>query len=74
MEKVSPEISREEKLSDTVRSFPVFLNKSHKEKDAVKNARDGVITVLEFIPTGNYFILTLLFHVLKLSYLFGLTY
>ena len=74
MEKVSPEISREEKLSDTVRSFSVFLNKSHKEKDAVKNAWDGVITVLEFIPTGNYFILTLLFHVLKLSYLFGLTH
>ena len=74
MEKVSPEISREEKLSDTVRSFPVFLNKSHKEKDAVKNAWGGVITVLEFIPTGNYFILTLLFHVLKLSYLFGLTH
>ena len=41
MEKVSPEISREKKLSETVRGFPVLYDKSHKgfkEKDAVKNA------------------------------------
>ena len=48
MEKVSLDISREEELSETVRSFPVLYDKSHKgfkEKDAVKNAwirRNGV--------------------------------
>ena len=53
MEKVSPEISREEQLSETA-----LYDKSHKgfkEKDAVKYAWDGVVTALEFIPTGNYF-------------------
>ena len=58
MEEVSPEISREEELSETVRSFPVLYDKFHKgfkEKDAVKNAWDGVVTALEFIPTGNCF-------------------
>ena len=58
MEKVSPEISREEELSETVRSFPVLYDKSHKgfkEKDAVKNAWDGVVTALKFIPSCNYF-------------------
>ena len=41
MEKVSPEISREEELSETVRGFLVSYDKSHKGfkgKDAVKNA------------------------------------
>ena len=58
MEKFSLEISREEELSETVRSFPVLNHKSHKgfkQKDASKNAWDGVATVLEFIQTGNYF-------------------
>ena len=58
MEKVSPEISREEELSETVRSFPVLYEKSYKgnkEKDAMKNAWDAVATALEFIPTSNYF-------------------
>ena len=58
MEKVSPEISREEELSETVRSFPVLYEKSYKgnkEKDAMKNAWDAVATALEFIPNGNYF-------------------
>ena len=58
MEKVSLEISREEELPETVRSFPVLYDKCHegfKEKDAMKNAWDAVVTALEFIPTGNYF-------------------
>ena len=66
MEKVSLGISREEELSETVRSFLVLYDKSYKgfkEKDAVKNSWDGVVTVL-----------TLLFRFLKLSYLFGLTH
>ena len=39
MEKVSPEISREEESLETVRSFPVFYksHKGFKENDAVKN-------------------------------------
>ena len=56
MEKVAPEISGEEELSETVRGFPVLYDKGFKEKDAVKNAR----------------VLTFLFHFLKLSYSFGL--
>ena len=58
MEKVSPEISTEEELSETVRSFPVLYDKSYKgnkEKDVMKNAWDAVAAALEFIPTGNYF-------------------
>ena len=58
MEMISPKISKEEELSETLRSFPVFYDKSHngfKVKDAVKNAWDGVVTALEFMPTGNYF-------------------
>ena len=42
--------------------------KGFKEKDAVQNAWDGVVKVITFI-----FILTLLFHFLKLTYLFGIT-
>ena len=58
MEKVSLDISRKEELSETVRSFPVFYDKSHKgfkEKNAIKNACDGVATAFEFIKTPNYF-------------------
>ena len=57
MEKVSPEIFRKEQLLETVRSFPVLYDKSHKEfkEKEAKNAWDGVVTALEFIPTGNYF-------------------
>ena len=58
MEKVSPEISRDKELSETVRCFPVLYGKSHKgfkEKDAMENAWDAVVTALEFIPAGNYF-------------------
>ena len=58
MEKFSLDISRQEELSETVRSFPVLYDKSHKrfkEKDAMKNACDGVATALEFIKTRNYF-------------------
>ena len=58
IEKVSLQISREDELLETVRSFPVLYDKSHegfKEKDAVKNAWDGVAEALEFIQTGNYF-------------------
>ena len=47
MEKVAPEISREEELSETARGLPVLYGKSHKgfkEKDAVKNAL--VLTLL----------------------------
>ena len=61
MEKVSLAISREEKLSKTVRSFLVLYDKSHKgfkEKYTMKNAQDGVPTALEFL-------LTLLFHFLR---------
>ena len=60
MEKVSLDISREEELSETVRTFPV-LYKSHKgfkEKDAAKNAWAGVKTAFEFIQPSNYFYLT----------------
>ena len=74
MEKVSPEISWEEELSGTPRSFPILYDKSHKrfkEKDAVKNAWDGVATELEVILTVIAFIL---FQFLKLSYSFGLTH
>ena len=58
MENVSPEIFRKEELSVTVIVFPLLYDKSRKrfkEKDAVKNAWDGVVTALEFILTGNYF-------------------
>ena len=58
MENVSPEILRKEELSVTVIVFPLLCDKSRKrfkEKDAVKNAWDGVVTALEFILTGNYF-------------------
>ena len=47
MEKVSLDISREEDLSEIVRSFPVLYGKSHKgfiEKDTVKNVWNGVTT------------------------------
>ena len=62
MEKISLDISREEELSETVRSLS-GLYKSHegfKEKDAMKNAWDGVATALEFI--------------LKLFHFFSLTH
>ena len=39
-----------------IRSFPVLYGKSHKgfkEKDAMKNACDGVTAALEFIKTRN---------------------
>ena len=45
MESVSLDISREDELSETVRSFPALYDKSHKrfkEKDAAKNTWDGV--------------------------------
>ena len=60
MEKVSLDISREEKVSETVRSFSVLYEsqKEFKENDAMKNAWDGVAAALEFI--------------LKLSHSFGL--
>ena len=60
MEKVSLDISREEKLSGTVRSFLVLCepHKWFKEKDAMKNAWVGIAKALEFI--------------LKLSHSFGL--
>ena len=57
MEKASLDISRKEELVKTVRSFPVCtkFHKRFREKDAVKNACNGVATALEFIKTGNYF-------------------
>ena len=58
IEKISLQISREDELWETVRSFPVLYNRSlegFKEKDAVKNAWDVVAEALEFIPTGDYF-------------------
>ena len=60
MEKVFLDISRKEELSETVRRFSVLYesHKGFKEKDAMKNAWDGVATALEFI--------------LKLSHSFGL--
>ena len=60
MEKISPEIFREQEMPETVRGFPVLCDKSRKgfkEKDAMKNAWDGVVRALEFIQTGNYFYL-----------------
>ena len=58
IEKISLQISREDELWETVRSFPVLYNRSlegFKEKDAVKNAWDVVAEALEFIQTGDYF-------------------
>ena len=58
IEKISLQISREDELWETVRSFPVLYNRSlegFKEKDAVKNAWDAVAEALEFIQTGDYF-------------------
>ena len=74
---VSLNFSREEELSETVRSFPVLYDSSHKglkEKD-VKNAWEGFAMALKFVQTGNYFYVnpSLLFQFLKLSYSFGLT-
>ena len=48
MEKVSLslDVPLDEELSGT---------EGFKEKDAAKNAWDGVATALEFIQTGNYF-------------------
>ena len=51
MESAFLHISREEELSETVRSFPALKDKSHKSfkgKDAAKNTWDGIATVLEF--------------------------
>ena len=45
---------------ETVRTFPVLYDKSHKgfkEKDAAKNTWDEVAKAFEFIQTGNYFYL-----------------
>ena len=73
MESISLDISREEELSETVRSFLVLYDKSHKrfkEKDAAKNTWDGVAAVLKFTQNGNYFY----FIFLKLSYSFGITH
>ena len=73
MERVSLDISREEKLLETVRTFPVLYIKSHKgfkEKDAAKNAWDGVTTAFEFIQTSIYFYFDF-FH-LKRSYYYYL--
>ena len=58
IEKISLQISREDELWETVRSFPVLYNRSlegFKEKDAVKNAWDVVAEALELIQTGEYF-------------------
>ena len=58
MEKVSPDILREEELSETVRGFRVLYDtsrKGFKEKDVVKNAWNGIVTPLEFIQTGNFY-------------------
>ena len=66
MEKVSLDISREEELSETVRNFSVLYGKPHKgfkEKDAMKNAWDGVAFILRFI--------LLLEFILKFSHSFG---
>ena len=52
MGKVSPDIFREEELSETIRCFTVLYDKFRKglkEKDAVKNAWHGVVKVLDFI-------------------------
>ena len=49
MEKVFPEISREEELSETVRDFPSLFDKSHrgfKENDAVKNLCEKLFLTL----------------------------
>ena len=52
MENVFFDISSEAEMSETVRSFQVLYDKSHKrfkEKDAMKNAWDEVAAALEFI-------------------------
>ena len=52
MEKVSLDLFQKDELSETA----VLCDKSHKrfkEKDAMKNASDGVATALEFIKTRN---------------------
>ena len=80
MEKVSLDISREEELLETVRSFLVLYDKPHKsfkEKDVVKNAWNGVAMTLEVIQTGNYFYFSAFisfFEKMYSSYSFGLTH
>ena len=47
MEKVSPDIFREEELSETVRGFRILYDtsrKGFKEKDAVRNAWNGMVS------------------------------
>ena len=47
MEKVSPDIFREEELSETVRGFRILYDtsrKGFKEKDAVKSAWNGMVS------------------------------
>ena len=74
MERVSLDISSKEEPLEIVRSFPVLYDKSRKnfkEKDAVKNAWDGVTTALELNLTVYYFYFL---HFLKLPYSFGVTH
>ena len=58
MERVSLDIYSKEEPLEIVRSFPVLYEKSREnfqEKDAVKNAWDGVTTALELNLTFYYF-------------------
>ena len=58
MEKVSLDLFRKD--CRNCRKLPVLYDKSHKgfkEKDAMKNACDGVATALEIIKTRDYFYL-----------------
>ena len=74
MERVSLGISSKEEPLEIVRSFLVLYDKSRKnfkEKDAVKNAWDGVTTSLELNLTVYYFYFL---RFLKLSYSLGVTH
>ena len=72
MEKVSLDIFSRKGTVGNCQKFSGFVQSPIKglKKDAVKNACDGVATAMEFIKTGSYFYLKLLF----LSYSFGLTH
>ena len=77
MEKVSLDISREEELSETVRSFPALYGKSQKgfkEKDGVKMHEMESQRRWNLFKPVNTFTLALLFLFLKLSYSFRSTH
>jgi hypothetical protein len=59
MEKKHLSLLDEEKLTETIRNYPVLYDKSHKgykERDAVSNAWREVADVLDFVENGKNFL------------------